>query len=234
MAVAHDPFAPAPPPGQDELPSEDGEPMDTPRHRAQMELLIDCFDEAWNERDDYYVGGNMFVYFSELQSKGEFFRGPDFFVVLETERHRSRKSWVAWQEGGKLPNVVIELLSESTRDVDRGEKKRVYERIWRTGHYVLYDPHTQELEGYALVEGRYVPIVPDARGDLPIASLGLSLGIRVASRRGEGGQWLRFVDRDGAALPSGRERMAAERDAVIGERDALLARVAELERKTCG
>jgi len=36
MDATIDPYAPATPPGQDELPCSDGEPMDTPRHRAQM------------------------------------------------------------------------------------------------------------------------------------------------------------------------------------------------------
>lgn len=246
MDVERDPHAPTPPPGQDQLPSEDGEPMDTPRHRDQMNLLIASLHEAWSERDDYYVGGNMFVYFSELQTKGAFFRGPDFFVVLDTERRRYRKSWVAWEEGGRLPDVVIELLSESTAHVDRGEKRRVYERVWKTGHYFLYDPHEGSFEGYVLHGGRYQPITPDARGDLPIESMGLALGIRPGDYHDEHGTWLRFVDAAGVPIPWPHERAeAATRRADEETRradeesrraddekrraDAAAARVAELE-----
>ena len=229
MDVVTDPFAPAPPPGQDELPSEDGEPMDTPRHRDQMMLLIESLTEGWRDRRDYYVGGNMFVYFSELQSRGEKFRGPDVFVVLDSDRDKERKSWVAWQEGGRLPDVVIELLSESTEHVDRGEKKRIYERIWRTGHYVLYDPHTHALEGFELVRGKYVPLAPDAHGHLPIASMGLALGLGPATFAGQDGSWLRWFDATGNAVPTPAEAADARSQAERTRADAERAR-ADAER----
>jgi len=93
-------------PGQDELPSEDGEPMETGFHDAQDALLKDTLMDAWRDRRDFFVAGNMFVYFSERQIRANDFRGPDVFVVLDTEP-KGRKSWVAWEEGGKLPDVVI-------------------------------------------------------------------------------------------------------------------------------
>lgn len=225
MDAVVDPNAPKLPPGQDELPYDDGEPMETARHRDQMNLLITTLSEHWPERRDVYVGGNMFVYFSELQWKGEKFRGPDVFVVLDTDRTKERKSWVAWEEGGRLPDVVIELLSESTAALDRGEKKRVYERIWRTGHYVVFDPFEKTLEGFELVANRYVPIAPNARGDLPIRSLGLSLGVRDGVYRAERGDWLRWLDAEGNPIPTGAERADEER----ARADAAEKRIAELE-----
>src|SRR6187402_3398992 len=108
-------------PGQDELPCDDAEPMETAFHHAQGHVLIDSLGLAWKERSDFYVAGNMFVYFSEHQVKRNDFRGPDVFVVLGTER-KPRKSWVVWEEGGKLPDVVIEVTSDTTRAVDRGDK----------------------------------------------------------------------------------------------------------------
>jgi Uma2 family endonuclease len=218
MERERDPYAPTPPPGQDQLPSEDGVPMETNRHRAQMNLLVDTLADHWAERDDFYVGGNMFVYFSELQTKGEYFRGPDVFVVLDTNRRKTRKSWVVWEEGGKLPDVVIELLSDSTRAIDRGEKKRIYERVWKVQAYVLYDPYSHELEGYSRDEaGRFVPIAADASGDLPVACMGLSLGLRPGDLRDEEGPFLRWVDA-GALVESGRELAERERARAEQER----------------
>jgi hypothetical protein len=72
----------------------------------------------------------MFVYFSQLQVKRNDFRGPDVFVALDVER-KERKSWVAWEEGGRLPDVVIELTSDSTRHVDHVDKKRTYAIVRR-------------------------------------------------------------------------------------------------------
>src|SRR5262245_18015289 len=98
------------PPRGEDLPYSDGEPMDTARHRIQMVILVDSLGSAWADRDDFYVGGNEFVYFSELQAKNNDFRGPDVYVVLDTVK-KERKSWVVWEEGGQMPDVVIELTS---------------------------------------------------------------------------------------------------------------------------
>ena len=243
MDADRDPYVPTPPPGQHELPSDDGEPMDTPRHRSQMNLLLDTLGDAWSARDDYYAGGNMFVYFSELQTKGEKVRGPDVYVVLDTERWKLRKSWVVWEEGGRLPNVVIELLSPSTERTDRGEKMRLYARVWRTGEYYLYDPWDHRLEGYRLdaASGEYRAIEPDARGDLPVLQMGLALGVREGRYDGERIPWLRWIDPRGEVLPEAHEREEAERaradaeqaraDAERARADAERARAQEAERR---
>lgn len=85
----------APPRGED-LPTEDGEHMETPRHRQQLNLLIHTLEDHWAGRDDFYVGGDMFLYFSEIQARTRHFRGPDFFLVMDTTRCE-RKSWVVWE-----------------------------------------------------------------------------------------------------------------------------------------
>ena len=74
------------PPDASELAESDGEPMDSPWHRAAIDLLIDSLSHQWHDRDDFYVGGNMFVYFSADQARSRDFRGPDFFVVLDVPR----------------------------------------------------------------------------------------------------------------------------------------------------
>src|SRR5262249_39160929 len=142
--------------------------MDTEKHRRQSQLLTEPLDLEWKHRDDVYVGANMFIYFSELQVKKNDFRGPDVFVVLDTIR-RVRKSWVVWQENGRTPDVVIELISPSTETVDRGDKMRVYAKILRVANYYLFDPLTLSLEGYALDVNRseYVRIEPGSSNDLP-------------------------------------------------------------------
>jgi Uma2 family endonuclease len=247
-----DPEIPLPPPGEHELPSDDGEPMETNEHRLQMVVLIQSLKYAWAERQDFFVAGNMFVYFSEQQVKHNDFRGPDVFVVLGTSR-RSRKSWVAWGEGGKLPDVVIELLSDRTRHIDRGEKMRVYSRVWRLPEYFLYDPFSFEFEGYRLNPATrdYVPIAPDPHGDLDSQMLGLRLGIREGRFEDLSRPWLRWLDTRGTPLPTPEdgarhefERAEAERQRAEAERqraeaeheraEALAARVRELEAKLRG
>ena len=138
-----------PPPSSSELIFDDGEPLESRRHLQQMNVLIDTLDTAWAHRDDVYVGGNQFLYYSETQSRRVDFRGPDVFVVLGTTR-KERKGWVVWEEDGKLPDVIIELLSESTAHIDRNDKMRLYSQTLKVSEYFLYDPWTEEFEGYTL------------------------------------------------------------------------------------
>jgi Uma2 family endonuclease len=208
--MAFDRSVPVPPRG-DELPYSDGEEMESKRHVRQYTLLVETLDDAWAARDDYFCAGNMFVYYSALQAKRKDFRGPDVFVVTDVPR-RERKSWVAWEEDGRLPDVCIEITSETTEAVDRGEKMRIYGRVWHTAEYFLFDPFAGTLEGYELdaVSGDYVRKMPREDGDLDVRKLGLRLGVR-PGRFGEmGGDWLRWIDAHGRVLETGAERAKHE------------------------
>lgn len=223
-------------PGQDELPYDDGEPMETLFHDAQDALLKDTLIDAWPERRDVFVAGNMFVYFSAEQVKNNDFRGPDVFVVLDVDGTKERKSWVAWEEGGRLPDVVIEVTSESTAHVDRGEKMRIYSQIWRTSAYFIFDPETELLEGFTRDEtGRgYTPLTADDNGDFDVAALGLKLGLRQTEYRRLERRFVRWLDLSGKALPTAQERVAAERSRAEAERsraDELEAKLRALESK---
>lgn len=215
-------------PGQDELPSDDGEPMETSFHHAQGNLLIDSLVYAWSDRHDFYVAGNMFVYFSEHQIKRNDFRGPDVFVVLGTER-KPRKSWVTWEEGGKRPDVVIEVISESTEAVDRGDKMRIYASVWRTPYYFIFDPETDRLDGYRLDVDRlaYAPAAVDQRGDFSVTLMNLKLGLRQSEYRDWNRLFVRWLDLQGDPLPMPHELAQAAR---LSEGDALIRAEAERER----
>jgi Uma2 family endonuclease len=207
-------------PGQDELPYSDGEPMETEFHDSQAALLKDTLIDAWCDRRDFCVAGNMFVYFSERQVRSNDFRGPDLFVALDVER-KPRKSWVAWEEGGKLPDVVVELTSRTTEHVDRGEKMRIYAQVWRTPAYFIFDPDTERLEGFALDTARraYVPLTPGPGGDFPIAPLGLAIGLRPTRYRDHERLFVRWIDPAGKPLPTAQERADRERERADRERE---------------
>lgn len=84
------PYVPVPPPGEDELPYSDGEPRESELHVKQSDLLRESLEYGWADRQDFYVASNMFVYFSELQTKKNDFRGPD--VVASTPAMLSRSA----------------------------------------------------------------------------------------------------------------------------------------------
>ena len=188
-------------PTEDDLPYDDGEPMESDQHREQMNILIDSLKVHWSDREDYFVGGNMFLHYDpENRTK---FRGPDFFLVLGVERRKRRKSWVVWREGMKFPNVIIELLSDSTRNEDKGMKKELYEKVFRTEEYYLYDPHSQEFIGNHLKVGRYEEVMPDREGKIYSPVTGLYLAVR--------GEWLRWLTPEGVILPTPMELAEQEK-----------------------
>lgn len=176
----------------------DGVPLESAWHLAQINLLIDILTYWFRGRTDYYVGGNMFIYFSERQVRDRDYRGPDFFFVDGVPRQPLRPYWAVWQEGGRYPNVIIELLSPSTADEDRTTKKTLYERTFRTPEYICYDPQSQQLEGWRLGgRQRYRSISADGRGWLWLEELDLWLGPWTGEYQGATAVWLRFYDHEG-------------------------------------
>lgn len=204
-------------PTEDDLPYDDGEPMESPRHRDQMILLIESLKIAWADRRGYYVSGNMFVYYAPYNTKK--FVGPDFFVVLDVE-DRERKSWTPWFENMRFPDLIIELLSDSTRARDKNEKKTLYARHLRTAEYYLYDPFSQEFAGYRLQGLEYTEVTPDAERTIYSHVTGLYLGVRA--------QRLRWITTDGAIVPTPQElaqqeHLRAEQEHLRAEQEHLRA-----------
>ncbi len=198
----------------------DEPPLETDLHRNQIDLLIRLLQHWWRDRQDFYISGNLTVYYNIQQLKSRDFRGPDVFVVLGTEK-KDRRSWAIWDEGGKYPNVVIELLSSSTAKVDRGAKKTLYQDVWRLPEYYWFHPETLEFAGFHLVDGRYEAIAPVEDGRLPSEQLGLQLGIY--------NRQLRWFTADGELipLPEDAERQRAEQERQRAEQERQRAEQAQ-------
>ncbi|MEB3177433.1 MAG: Uma2 family endonuclease [Nostocaceae cyanobacterium] len=174
----------------------DEPPLETELHLRQIILLLTCLEWLWRDRNDFYAAGNLTIYYSPRQRKSEDFRGPDFFVVLGTER-KTRKSWVVWEEDGKYPNVIVEILSRKTADTDKGLKKQIYQDTFRTPDYFWFDPDTLEFTGFHLVDGEYQAIEPNPQGHLWSHQLGLYLGIYQ--------NYVRFFTSEGKLVPTPEE-----------------------------
>ncbi len=218
------------PPTQAELPDDDGIPMESPRHKAQMDLLIDALIPWLEEREDGFIGGNMFVYYSLAQVRNKDFKGPDFFAVLGVPKGE-RRSWVVWEEG-KTPDIVIELLSDSTAQADKNEKKLIYQNQMRVPEYFWYDPfNPNDLAGFSIEKGAYQPIVVNAQNQLVSQSLGLGLQLWQGSYKGIDTTWLRWAILAGELLPTPeeKERQRAEQESQRTEQERQRADKAELQ-----
>jgi Uma2 family endonuclease len=232
QAVLSEPLAPdvTLPPTQDQLPCEDGIPMETERHKLQMDLLIYSLKPWLTQRaEEGYVHGNMFIYFSMAQVRNQDFRGPDVFVVLGVPA-RERKSWVVWEEG-KGPDVVIELLSEKTAVDDKGRKKTIYQNQLKVDEYFWFDPfNPDDWAGFELHGGVYEPIVPDERDRLICRRLGLALVRWHGIYAGVEAVWLRWATLEGELLPTYQEALTAERRRAEAEAQRAVAAEAEVAR----
>jgi Uma2 family endonuclease len=135
--------------------------------------------------------------------------------VLGTEC-RTRKSWAVWEEDGKYPNVIFDVLSDSTAKADKTTKKQTYQDIFRTPEYFLVDPVTSDFEGFVLMAEKYQAIEPNSNGHLWSRQLDLHVGIYESQ--------LRFFTAEGDLVPTPPE--AAKQ--VQQQADRLAARLREL------
>ena len=188
---------------------ESDEPeMESSLHYAQLALLVSCLEWLWRDRTDFFIGANLTIYFSRQQLKNRDFRGPDFFLMKQTQK-RPRKSWVVWEEDGKYPDLIIELLSDSTAETDKALKKVLYQERFHTHEYFWFSPDTLEFAGFRLSGQEYQPIALNQTGLCWSEELELYLGIQ--------DEQLRYFNAQGQLI------LTPEEDAKLAQQQAELA-----------
>ncbi len=116
----------------------DGEPVaETVENAIQMvdlQFALRCLLETQG-RVRVAVGGDQLMY--DNQRNGRDHISPDVYVALDVAPGL-RPTWKTWEEG-KFPDIVFEITSPSTEDVDRGSKLELYTRLGAREYYI-YDP----------------------------------------------------------------------------------------------
>jgi Putative restriction endonuclease len=151
--------------------------------------------------------------------------------VLGAKERPLRKSWVMWQEE-RAPNLVIELLSDSTKYADRGIKKEIYQDILRVPEYILHDVVQNTFEAFRLENTgghlrqhyEYQPNTKTAYSNAVFLSqeLGLELVVWEGEYEYRWDYWLRWRDPEtGELLPTGKE--IARREYKRAEQESLRA-----------
>jgi len=217
-----------------ELVLSDGEPLETHFHVLQMVLFLELvrYRMAQLGQERAFAGGDMFVYYSLEQAravaeeehqmalfesglrpdkpKKTAFRGPDAFLVKDAVQH-DRDVWKVWEEDGRYPDLILELLSPSTWESDYTEKKRIYQDVFGTSEYFLFTPNQERVDAFRLLDGRYQKIVPSSSGRLWSRELELEVGTWHGTYEGQAGRWLRLFHPDGHLVPTKDERAEQER-----------------------
>lgn len=152
-------------------PESDGKPMaETDVHRDEMVYFINALRQHYRDQE-VYVSGNLLLYYVEGDPRRCV--SPDCLVAFGRPAGQ-RRIYKTWEEG-KVPDVVIEVTSSSTRREDQTTKRQLYARLG-VRELWLVDPLGDYLRapfrGYRLQEGTWIEIpVIDGRARSPLLAL---------------------------------------------------------------
>ena len=232
----------APPTLDFEIVYDDGDRLESEWHFLQLNLLSQVLRQlrADQQQTDVYVGGNQFIYYSveqareiaELMGRGKLPRsqGPHVFWVNDVQPKNERPVWIAWEEGGRLPDVVFELETTWNTLRHQKEKEEPSSRLLRTSEYFICGPPRFVLEGFRLSGGVYRPILPGAEGRLWSEQLRSFVGLWQGVHEDLEATWVRLYRPDGSLIPSKEEVVEGERRRAEEERHRADAAEAELAR----
>ena len=229
-------------------PSEEPDPMgQTGIHFLFISLILDYLRNILLGRKDFYLISDQFLYYVEGDLTSVL--APDVALYFGVAGH-PRRVWKTWEEGGKVPDLAFEVLSDSSA-ADLGSKRGTYASLG-VREYVVFDPDgelvPERVRVYSLVDGELERVRPrGARCWLETVSLwiGVDDGLPKAWRA-DGTPVAHFEalaetlrEREGELEASQAELEAsqaeletsqAELEARGREIEALKARLAELER----
>lgn len=191
--------------------TEDDEPMDNLFSEKEQRQLVDTLQSShidWTNRN-FMACANVAVYYK----KGKYIV-PDMFLSMDVEypaswRENEDKCYYAWKMG-KLPEVVIEIVSNKVGNEDT-DKKKVYAELG-IKYYVIHDPHKhlsdKELRVYELKANQKYVLVRRKQHWMPEINLGMQLWQGLFEK--EESLWARWCHKDGAVLLTGKERADRE------------------------
>ena len=193
--------APTPPPiavesPGEEYPDTDGKPMaDNSWQAITMHYAGTAL--AIHFRGRGFVATDLLVYYLKDGERESV--APDVMVVLGVDGS-PRRSYIIHQEGGRAPDFVLEVVSNSTQERDASDKRATYAELG-VREYFRYAPLStrmagmggHRLVGEGLREGRWEALPRQGRERVRSAVLGLDLRVRERDAGG-GFRELRFFD----------------------------------------
>jgi Uma2 family endonuclease len=196
----------------------DGEPMgETELHVDQILYLrgaLDLLTRVRQQDASAHVGSNLIFYWDPEDARRRL--SPDVFLVRGlSDARRRRRTWKLWVEE-RAPDLVIEVASQSTYELDLGPKRDLYRDVFGVSEYVVYDPEgfmdPGPLVAWRLAGRSYRRAGTSTRFDSRAA--GATLEVRDG--------FLRVVDERGQVVPG---------DAIDGVREGREAGARDLLRR---
>ncbi len=221
-------------PTAEELPSSDETPVDNQLQNDIPNLLLSLLAFIWANRNDWYFGVDMGVYYNPDEPAII----PDGFLAVGVPRHtgeRGRLSYVLWGEQNIMPILSLEVISEKYNS--EYESKLADYQSLGIQYYAIYNPFSgrrgkfrnrQRLEVYGLVAGKY-ELLPNEHNRVWLSEIGLALGYEEGEHIGWRREWLYWYDASGNRYLTADERAANA--AAIATQERLFANEERLAKQ---
>jgi Uma2 family endonuclease len=205
-------------PSSAELLDSDDTPVDNELQNLIPNLLEAILALFWNNRNDWFFGVDMGIYYAPSQPA----LVPDGFLSLGVERfigEEGRLSYVFWEEDNIPPILALEVVSKTYGG--EYEKKKVDYAKLGILYYAIYLPtrqyrrKRQPLEIYKLENSEYI-LQPNSPVWMP--EIGLALGRERGTYLGRTREWLYWYDEQGQKLPTPEELVQQEKQRADQER----------------
>ena len=165
-------YRPVPPVEYDDegYPGPDSNVSASTKHALTSAYTFNTLRAVFRDRPEDMIAHDLMLLFEEGNRRATL--APDLMVVLGVG-NEPRDSFKTWKEG-KVPDLVIEVVSRSTWRKDVQVKPPLYEALG-IAEFWLFDPLRPRLAGFELCEGQYSEIAEVLEGGLRSRVLGLDL-----------------------------------------------------------
>ncbi|CCQ48904.1 DUF4351 domain-containing protein [Crocosphaera watsonii] len=193
-------------PSAEDLPDSDDTPVDNQLQDLIPHLLLDILALIWSEREDWYFGVDMGIYYDPYEPAIV----PDGFLSVGVPRiidEDLRLSYVLWEEQ-KVPLLVLEVVSHKRRK-EYTKKKDFYAEMGVL-YYVIYNPlrkRKPRLEVYQLNNGKYELLQGEP---IWLSELNLGIGKETGIYQGIERECLYWYDENGERYSTPEERIKSE------------------------
>lgn len=200
-------------PTAEELPSSDETPVDNQLQNDIPNLLLSLLASIWADRDDWYFGVDMGIYYNPDEPAIV----PDGFLAMGVKHdagERGRLSYVLWEEQNIMPIFALEVVSERYNS-EYEDKLADYQTLGIL-YYAIYNPlsgrrgrfkNRQRLEVYRLIAGKY-ELLPIENNRVWLPEIDLALGYEQGEHIAWQREWLYWYNASGDRYLTAEERAA--------------------------
>ena len=198
--------------------TEDETPVDNLPSEKQQRLLTEPLYSSWagpGAGRSFLAAANVGIFYLARNPAIV----PDMFLSLDVQVaeewwRKEHRSYFLW-EFGKPPDMVVEIVSNTEGDEDRGKKQK-YAQM-RVNFYIIYDP-LQQVMSNVLTVYRLHDFGYERQETAQFPSLNLGLTLWQGTFEGKHDTWVRWTDELGDLIPTGKERAEQAESLLVQER----------------